>query len=102
MEPVKPLKLPDATEKKLHHILVDQIARYPQMEIQDFYKLQYQAVMGSEHAISSLDAARTWLKRELENLTEGPDEPAVDVISPEGNIVRVNLRPFIQSGGDSS
>ena len=97
-----PPKPPDATEERLRHILVDQIARYPQMEIQDLYKLLFQAVMGSEHAISSLDAARSWLKRELENLPEGPDEPTIDVISPDDSIVRVNLRPFIQSGGDPS
>jgi hypothetical protein len=72
------------------------------MEIQDLYKLLFQAVMGSEHAISSFDAARSWLKRELKNLPEGPDEPAIDVISPDGDIVRVNLRPFIQSGGNPS
>ena len=102
MAPLRTRKLPEATEQRLHRILVDQIARYPQMEIQDLYKLLFQAVMGSEHAISSLDAARSWLHQELENLPEGPIEPAIDVISPEDNIVRVNLRPFIQSGGDSS
>lgn len=100
MVPVRPRKLSDATEQSLHRILADQIARYPQMEIQDLYKLLFQAVMGSEHAISSLDAARSWLHRELENLPEGPVEPIIDVISPDDSIVRVNLRPFIQSGGD--
>lgn len=102
MVPVRPRKLSETTKERLHHILADQIARYPQMEIQDLYKLLFQAVMGSEHAISILDAARSWLKRELENLPEGPDEPAIDVIAPDSNIVRVNLRPFIQSGGDPS
>jgi len=100
MMPASPPKLPEATEERLHRILADQIARHPQMEIQDLYKLLFQAVMGSEHAISNLDAARSWLKRELDNLPKGPDEPAIDVISPDGNIVRVNLRPFIHKGGD--
>jgi hypothetical protein len=102
MVPVKTRKLPEATEERLHRILADQITRYPQMEIQDLYKLLFQAVMGSEHAISRPNAARSWLKRELENLAEGPDEPTIDVISPDGDIVRVNLRPFIQIGGDPS
>jgi hypothetical protein len=102
MAPVRSQKLPEVTEQRLHRILADQIARYPQMEIQDLYKLLFQAVMGSEHAIGNHDAARSWLERELENLPEGPDEPAIDVISPDDSIVRVNLRPFIQSGGDPS
>jgi hypothetical protein len=100
MVPLKSTKLPEATEYRLRRILTDQMARYPQMEIQDLYKLLFHAVMGSEHAINSFDAARAWLTRELENLPEGPDEPTIDVISPDGDIVRVNLRPFMQSGGD--
>ena len=102
MVPIGPHKLSDAAEQSLHRILADQITRYPQMEIQDLYKLLLQAVNGSEHAISSLDTARSWLHRELENLPEGPVEPVIDVISPDDSIVRVNLRPFIQSGGDPS
>jgi hypothetical protein len=100
MVPVRSHKLSDVIEQRLHRILADQIARYPLMEIQDLYKLLFQAVNGSEHAISSLDAARSWLTQELENLPEGPIEPAIDVISPDDSIVRVNLRPFIRSGGD--
>lgn len=100
MVSLKSRKLPEATEQRLRRILADQIARYPQMEIQDLYKLLFHAAMGSEHAISNLDAVRNWLTRELENLPEGPNEPTIDEISPDGDIVRVNLRPFIQSGGD--
>jgi hypothetical protein len=33
-------------------------------------------------------------------LQEGPQEPIVDFISPSTQIVRVNLRPYIHSGGD--
>jgi hypothetical protein len=95
-------KLPEADQARFRTILADQIARYPQMEIQDLYKLILQATMGSEHAISSVDAARSWLRRELASLSEGPEEPMSDVISSDGNIVRVNLRPFIQGGGDPS
>jgi hypothetical protein len=94
--------LPEADEVRFRTILADQIARYPQMEVQDLYKLILQATMGSEHAISSVDAARSWLRRELASLPEGPEEPISDEISSDGNIVRVNLRPFIQSGGDPS
>jgi hypothetical protein len=72
------------------------------MEVEDLYKLILQGTMGSEHAISSIDTARSWLRRELASLPEGPEEPIADVISSDGNIVRINLRPFIQSGGDPS
>ncbi len=99
---LKSHKLPEATTQRLRRILTDQVARYSQMEIQDLYKLLFQGVMGSGHAISSPDTARAWLERELESLPKGPDEPMIDLISPDGDIVRVNLRPFMQSGGDTS
>lgn len=77
------------------------LERYAAMEIQDLYKLVYQASMGSEHAVPDREAARQWLEREASTLTpriEG--EPATDPLPPEGELVRVHLRPFIDRGGD--
>jgi len=55
--------------------------------------------MGSEHAISSLEGARNWMERELAEMGAGPDEPIMDPISEDGQIVRVHLRPFVAGGG---
>jgi hypothetical protein len=74
--------------------------RYPEMEIQDLYKLAYQAALGPEHAAGDPTGARDYLQRELENLGEGPDEPLLDPISSDGDLVRVHLRPYLESGGD--
>ena len=82
-------------------ILRAHIARYPAMQIQDIYKLVHQAAMGSEHAISSVQSSREWLKRELAEMGTGPEETMIDPISPDGQIVRVHLRPFLTAGGDS-
>ncbi len=56
--------------------------------------------MGSEHAVQDVETAGSWLERELSDLDNGPEEPVMDKISPDGRIVRVNLRPYIASGGD--
>ena len=85
---------------KFEALLRSHIARYPAMQIQDFYKLVHQAAMGSEHAISSAQAAREWLQRELAEMGAGPQEPVIDPISADGQIVRVHLRPFMEQGGD--
>jgi hypothetical protein len=74
--------------------------RYPLMEIQDLYKLAYQAALGAEHAALTRDAMHNYLMQELSGLVEGPAEPPVDPISPDGRILRVHLRPFIQAGGN--
>ena len=80
----------------LQNILADHAARYPLMQIQDLYKLLNQAALGSGHAINNRQAARQWLEEEIANLADGPQEPLVDPISPDG-LVRIHLRPFLQS-----
>ncbi len=77
------------------------LERHPYAEAQDVYKLLHHSVMGPAHAIEDADAARSWLERELETL--GPaqdDEPLVERLGGEPEIVRVHLRPFVASGGD--
>ena len=82
-------------------ILQNHITRYPSMQIQDVYKLIHQAALGSEHAISDPESVRNWMERELAEMGVGPDEPVVDPISEDEQIVRVHLRPFMEQGGDS-
>jgi len=81
-------------------ILRGHFSRYPAMQIQDVYKLFHQAALGSEHAISNPDDARKWMERELAEMGPGYDEVTIDPISPDGQIVRVHLRPFIAQDGD--
>lgn len=81
-------------------ILHDHVARYPSMQIQDMYKLIHQAALGSEHAISDPESVRKWMERELAEMGTGLDEPVIDPISEEEQIVRVHLRPFVAQGGD--
>jgi hypothetical protein len=80
-------------------VLRAHFVRYPFMQIQDVYKLIHQAALGSEHAISSIEGARKWMERELAEMSTGPDEPVVDPISADDQIVRVHLRPYVAQGG---
>jgi hypothetical protein len=81
-------------------IVLAHLERYPRMEIQDLYKLAFQAALGAEHAAATLDANNNFLMQELRGLAEGPVEPPVDPISPDGRMLRVHLRPLILSGGN--
>jgi len=80
-------------------IVARQFARYPSMQPQDVYKLAFQAAMGSRHAGLDSAMAAEWLDREIAALGEGPAEPIRDTISPDGRMVRVNLRPYLAAGG---
>ncbi|HVO35537.1 MAG TPA: hypothetical protein VMT21_08240 [Gemmatimonadales bacterium] len=81
-------------------IAAAEVARYPELQPQDLYKLEFQAALGSAHFVRDTAEARTWLDREARTLGPGPAEPVIDTISPDGAIVRVNLRPYLAAGGD--
>jgi len=92
---------PSPSEQALfRQVLMRHVTRYPRFEIQDLYKLIYQGTLGSEHAVTDAAEARLWLEREVEVMADGPEEPVIDPISADGQIVRVNLRPYVAEGGD--
>ena len=91
----------DSPEQEgLHQVVRYHMEKHPSMEIQDLYKLVFQAAMGSEHAVPNREAARRWLERELSTLTAVSQEPLSEPLSPDGTLVRVNLRSFAERGGD--
>lgn len=87
-------------ETRFKRVIISHLSRYPLMESSDLYKLLYQAAMGNRHSSGSIDAVREHLMSETEKLSEGPPEPVLDVISDSGDMARINLRPFLASGGD--
>ncbi len=84
----------------LRDIFIFHSKRYPLWNEQDLYKLIHQAAMGSEHAVFDDTRAREWLLGEIRNLGDGPEEPLVDSISPNSEIIRVHLRPFVRAKKD--
>lgn len=76
------------------------VEKYPILEVEDLYKIAFQAAMGSEHAVVSREAAGQWLEREMSSLSKVPSEPLSEPLSPDGSLVRVNLRALIELGCD--
>jgi hypothetical protein len=69
--------------------------------IQDAYKWLFQAAMGGEHAISSREAVGRWMDEEWAGLDASlPDEPLFVDLRPDRSLIRINLRPFKDAGGD--
>jgi len=62
--------------------------------IQDAYKLIYQSIFGNSHLLQHVDQARIYLIEEFESIQASSEEPLIEPISPQGNVVRINLRPF--------
>lgn len=90
----------------LSFLLFEHCTRYPLLQVQDVYKLLYQACMGSGHAIRDLAQARFSLEGEIQNLDPDRDQPLVEQISPEARldrkVVRVNLRRYMAATSDST
>ena len=67
----------------------------PQMQVQDVYKMLYQANFGVEHILTDTAGVRTYVLEELALMdTTDRSEPLLERISTSGEMVRVNLRPF--------
>lgn len=81
-------------------ILRDQIQRYPKMQVQDVYKLVYEATMGNKHLPSDTNVARQSLYAEMNSIEASSSEPMMEVISPDSEIVRLNLRPYKAARGN--
>lgn len=90
---------PAASRDAWQQILLLQANQRPSWQLQDVYKLAFQAALGSEHAAPDETAARRWLEQEIASLGPGPADLTIEPISPDGRLARVNLRPYLAAGG---
>jgi hypothetical protein len=80
---------------------VVQWRKEPETRVQDAYKWLYHATLGGEHAIENEAGPRAWMEREWVAL--GPPrkgELSHVPLTPDGRLLRVNLRPYRATGGD--
>jgi hypothetical protein len=85
--------------KFISTLLSSHLHRYPQMQLEDIYKLLYQAAMGPEHAVRDAGSVRERLIAETQSLAGGSEDAAVDPISPDARLARIHLRPYLAGGG---
>jgi len=90
----------NSPDTKLDQLLHDQITRYPAMRIEDVYKLLYQGTLGIEHLLTDTTAAKQYLADEWRAIMAREDEPLYEIISPDSQWVRLNLKPYKAAGGD--
>ncbi|MFH0988412.1 MAG: hypothetical protein V1799_00155 [bacterium] len=82
------------SQPSFRNIALSHYHRYPKMEIQDYYKLVYQAAMGNEHLMVDTSALSQYLFAELASVNANLNEPLLEFISPDSSLARINLRPF--------
>lgn len=87
-------------EPKFQQLILQHLQTYPQMQIQDVYKLCYQAAMGNAHHAVDASSVRNYLHTEFGQIEPDPDQPLFEKISPPNDVVRLNLRSFKAGEGD--
>ena len=91
----------NSPESSLHLLLRHQIEHHPEMRIEDAYKLLYQGALGIEHLLTDTVAAKDYLEDEWRNIPGKEDEPLYEIISPDSQWVRLNLKPYKAAGGNT-
>ena len=76
----------------ISQIISQHIQHYPKIQIQDLYKLLFQAAMGIEHLLQNPAPILDYLLRELDVVDAVSETQLAEPIAPE--LVRVHLRPF--------
>jgi len=93
----------DTLFKSFEEIVLSHIKRYGISEIKDLYKLIYQAAMGPEHNIRSVEDLKKSLESEMADMGKPlQGEALIEIIDPMSKIVRVNLRIYKGTGGTAS
>ena len=86
--------------EKIDQLILEHLERRPKARAQDIYKLLYQGVFGVGHIISN----RAWgvLVEEANriNLNDHPEDPLFELVSPDGYMIRVNLRQYLKEGNN--
>ena len=81
--------------------LIREVQQHPDIKVEDLYKFIHQAAFGSEHAVKDTLAVRQWMKTEIAGLDLSQIDPLSVPLSPDGKIVRINLRPWLNAGKDT-
>ena len=91
-------------DQRIKVAISDQLAAYPESRVQDIYKSFCQDNLGPEHLIPNPDAAREYLRSELETYRSDLDSGKYAVperryipVGDRGNYIRVDLSVVLDS-----
>lgn len=87
------------SEERVVALIRAHLARYPQMQIADIYRLLHQAAFGPGHLVANKKTAREWLEHEVGRISPSAEGPLVESVHPDAQIVRLHLRPYLALGG---
>lgn len=82
--------------------LARHLATHPAATAQDVYKFVHQSVAGPGHLIPNKQEALVYLEQEIADMGGSSEpEPLYEELGGELDLVRLNLRPYVEQGGDA-
>lgn len=75
-------------------IIEKQFSLHESMQVQDVYKLLYQAEFGAEHMVHDTESALEYFEQEYSKTEPNEKEELLEQISPDGKIYRVNIGAY--------
>ena len=86
-------------KERFREFLLKHLETRPRMRVRDVYKLLYQGVFGVGHIMEKDAYGRLLEEAGRIDLQDHPWEPLVEPTSVDGEMMRVNLRPYLRQGG---
>ena len=82
--------------QSVRQLILWHISRRPEMEAQDVYKFLFQGVFGVGHILTEKAWERLIEESERINIEDHKEDQLTESVSPDGDMIRVNLRPFLR------
>jgi len=80
-------------QMSMKNIFIEHYEKYPEMRIEDFYKLLFQSEFGVKHLLDDTLKSKQYLIDEVNSILP-KDEPLFENISADHKVVRINLAAF--------
>lgn len=82
-------------QNSFEDVVIFNFSRYPEMQVEDYYKLAHQASMGNEHLSADSAMFAKYFEKEIKEIIPASDDNFLEKLSSDNDIVRVNLKPYL-------
>ena len=81
-------------------LLLNEFREHPAGTVQDMYKFIHQSSMGPGHWKMDFEMAIRYLNSEIQLLSKDSAQPLCQFLSPDSELIRINLRPYLAMHGN--
>jgi len=82
------------TNHQWESLIIMHMTQYPDMQVDDIYKMVYQGIMGPGHLGSNPGIILEYINREMSRIETSQQENLIENISPDSEYIRINLKRF--------